>query len=512
MLVALAAQAFSPPSASACRWHSRRAAFPRATEGAEPPGLSVGIDLGTTSSAIAVVRDGKPEVIADDSGRRSLASRVSFAPDGTARVGEAAGPQAISSAKRLIGLTHEEVAATPRARALFAQQLTVLPNGGAGLRCPASGNVCAPEDVAARVLETLLARAESACGVRAERAVIGVPAHFTQPQREATRAAANAAGLQKVRLLEEPVAAALAYGLSGGADGGAPKEAEELVCVFDLGGGTLDVSLLDVGGGTIEVLSSSGESWLGGDDFDAAVAAHLAEAHGLSTHSRRAPSAELMRVARGLKERLTVARDASLPLPPVLLPPTQAATDGRSADATEVEAASGINATLSRKQLEATCATLLEQMKQPVMRAAAQAQVPLPGILGEGLGEAQAAAAAAARRAAASRAPRGSPKLKGRRVQRVLLVGAASRMPAVSAELYALTDVRPAVTAAVPPEYAVALGAAVQAAILDGSIEQLDVFNVMEAALLRGLAQGPAPTQRQKKGGGPGRGTRRRRR
>ena len=398
----IAAQAFSSPSALSCRRQSRRVAFPRAVADAEPPGLSVGIDLGTTSSAIAVVRDGKPEVIVDGSGRRSLASRVSFGPDGTARVGDAAGPLAISSAKRLMGLTHEAAAATPRARALFAQQLTVLPNRGAGLRCPASDTVCAPEDVAARVLETLLARAEAACGVRAERAVIGVPAHFTQPQREATRAAANAAGLQKVRLLEEPVAAALAYGLSGGADGGAPKEAEELVCVFDLGGGTLDVSLLDVGGGTIEVLSSAGESWLGGDDFDAAIASHLAEAHSLgASHSRRAPSAELMRLARQLKERLTVARDASLPLPPALLPAptTRAAADATAtedADAADAaDAGSGANLTLSRKQLEATCAALLEEMKQPVMRAAAQAQVPLPGVLGEGLGEAQAAAAAA---------------------------------------------------------------------------------------------------------------------
>lgn len=216
----LAASAFVPPasihhpptqlSLVATRFCSTVRLAAEAEEAAEfdqqqVPGAAVGIDLGTTSSSVAIVRDGTAEVVLDEHGRKTMPSRVLFGPNGPL-VGEAAGDMAISSAKRLIGRSYEEVATSARARALFGDQLVALPDGGAGLRCPTSGKVCAPEDVAALVLEALLDRAEAACGLRAQRAVIGVPAHFTQAQRDATRAAAAAAGIDKARrLLEELV-------------------------------------------------------------------------------------------------------------------------------------------------------------------------------------------------------------------------------------------------------------------------------------------------------------------
>lgn len=265
------------------------------------PGEVVGIDLGTTSSAVAVIlprADGPPtaEMVPDEAGSTTIPSRVIYRNGGIAvEDGTYIAPTALSSTKRLIGRTFSEVRDSRPVRALFSDSLLSLPDGSAGLRLSESGRVeesardntplgdddsddtnksddgpvtdarCSPVDVAAALLHALLVRSENMCGVRARRAIVGVPAHFTEPQRSATIAAAEQAGLETVRLLEEPVAAALAYGVGRGAG-------EELVLVFDLGGGTLDVSLLRVGGGTAEVLSSSGDAWLGGDDFDIAIA------------------------------------------------------------------------------------------------------------------------------------------------------------------------------------------------------------------------------------------------
>ena len=202
-----------------------------------PPGEVVGIDLGTTSSAVAVILGGEPEVVPDADGRMTIPSRVEFDGDGAAAVGHAApSATALCSTKRIIGRSYAHAQGSAAMRSLFGSSLRPLPDGSAGL------DTRSPEDAAAALLSALLAHSEAMCGVRASKAVVTVPAHFTEPQREATKRAAERAGLAKVRLLEEPVAAALAYGVG-------VEDTDELVMVFDLGGGTLDVSLLRVGRG-----------------------------------------------------------------------------------------------------------------------------------------------------------------------------------------------------------------------------------------------------------------------
>jgi molecular chaperone DnaK (HSP70) len=326
------------------------------------------------------------------------------------------------------------------------------------------------------------------------------------------------------------------------------------------------------------VLSTAGEPWLGGDDCDSEIAAALRGELRLGSGEGGAgcSDAELRQLARRLKEQLSVSRRAELPLPlpppslasPAAAPPaSDAAAAAAAATATATATAAAIapanatastdasatatvtsaTATVTRAQLEEWCAPLLVQMRDPVMRAAAQAQVPLQGMFDsragkEGMSQGGAEAMKRAARDAASRQSR--PGLKGRRVQRVLLVGAASRtptptptptltltpthpnpnpnpnphphlnpnpnpnpkqvgaasrMPAVAVMLYEMVGERPS-TGGVQPELAVALGAATQAGILEGSVTQVDVFNVLEAALIRGIAQGADLTQRQKRG------------
>jgi actin-like ATPase involved in cell morphogenesis len=569
------------------------------------PGVVVGIDLGTTSSAIAVVLGEEPSIVPDESDRSYLPSKVEFQDDGTVRVGFDAGPKALASCKRLMGRSFSEAKASA-ASALFADSLEMLPDGGAGVRVDAvtPALVCSPVDVAEQVLLELLDRSEAQCGVRASKAVLCVPAQFSEAARAATIEAAERTGLEKVRILEEPVAAALAYGVGCGDD-------DELVMVVDLGGGTLDVSLLRVGGGTAEVLSSAGDAWLGGDDFDVAIARHLSANGAICDAESGRPvderSAALREVARKLKEQLTVSKSAEVSLPnelvlvPVGLPanpgrrqsdggednedydttvamrPSRRAAgesvevmidasdqaldvaeferlalsgrlgvpladlgltgtgSGREAKFAEVEedeeeeeeeereeeegedddeeeedddddddddedelermvnVAEGATVSLTRAGLESACADLLERLREPVLKACAQAQVPLPGAAG---GKAARAAAHNAKGALAR------PSMKGQRIDCVLRVGAASRMPAVGSTLEALVGIKCPI-GRVRPEHAVALGAAVQAGVLEGSIEQLDVFSPFEAALIRGLGSGGGPRSQRERTGEP---------
>ena len=549
------------------------------------PGTIVGIDLGTTSSAIAVIIDSEPEIVPDAEGCRSLPSIVEFKPDGSTVVGSEAGPEGLASCKRLIGRSFSEASSTAAARELFGKSLVCLPGGDVGLRLDGE-RVCSPVEVATEVLCALLDQAEEQCGVRAERAVLCVPAQFPEVARAATLGAAERCGLAKVRLLEEPVAAALAYGVGR-------RAGDELVMVVDLGGGTLDVSLLRVGGGTAEVLSSAGDQWLGGDDFDVAIAKYLAASGEIVDEATGEPvderSGALRSVARRLKEQLTVAKVAEVPLPAGLVKLADVAPEGvlgsgdgerrgkdrrgkkprgeegggegreqvellldassLAIDVAEFEARAragefggllldshglveeeegsqreeeeadeededgevdeeedeaeddvqrGATAdmnvvSMTRAGLEAACADLLQRMREPILKACAQAQVPLPG----------AAAGAAARAAAGtSKGALARPSMKGQRVDIVLRVGAASRMPAVGSLLEALTGVKCPI-GTVRPEHAVALGAAVQAGVLEGSVEQLDVFSPFEAALIRGIATGSGKRSQRERTGEP---------
>lgn len=442
------------------------------------PGECVGIDLGTTSSAIAVVLGDQPEIVPDvESGRGTIPSRVTFMPDGSARVGRGATltDDSLVSTKRIIGRSLDDARSEPAARALFADSLTPLPDGRAGLK--ANGVLAAPEDVAAEILSALLQQAEDTCGARASRGVVCVPAHFTEAQRDATRSAAERAGLVKVRLLEEPVAAALAYGVGRGGD-------DELVMVFDLGGGTLDVSVLRVGGGTAEVLSSAGEPYLGGDDLDMAIADFLGSGPDGATLEDGEPadrhSPSLRRAARRLKEKLTVSKVAEVDWSSLGGGPS--------------------SLSLTRVSMEACCADLLSRMREPVIRACAQAQVALPGAVAGGA--ARASSSGSGGTGSAARALGRPASVKGQRLDCVLRVGAASRTPAVGKMLEALTGIKCPIET-VKPEHAVALGAAVQAGILDGSIEQFDVFNPLEAALIRGVSQGSGRRSQRERTGEP---------
>ena len=411
------------------------------------PGAAVGIDLGTTSSSIAVVSDGKPKIV------HSLTSTVRFT-DPAPLVGQHFGAPCIRSAKRLIGRSFAEVQNEPAVRAHFGPLLENT-DDAAALRCPSSNTIISPEEASAEILRALLDAAEAETGERADRAVIGVPAHFAKPQRDATRAAASTVGLESVKLLEEPVCAALAFGV-GGAD-------DELAIVFDLGGGTLDVALLMVGGGTCEVLSSAGEPWLGGDDVDTAIVKLLAKEEALGGLGAR--SGEALAAARALKEQLTVRKQAEVSEPASI--------------------------TLSRKQLEAASKPLFTAMQAPVIRACEASGVVLPGVV-EDIGRGGKAA-----RGLPGGRPAARPRA-GHSLDRLLLVGAASRLHGLPKMLESLTGLR--ADTGVKPEEAVALGAAVQAGVLDGALEQVDCIGVLEAAMIRGLASGKRASQSKRRG------------
>ena len=285
---------------------TRSARARRARAAAVAPRASIcGIDLGTTNSAVAVIVDGKPVIVPDEDGRRTTPSVVSFLPDGTVLVGHAARKRlskdpanTFHSVKRFIGKRYKdkrvvedarrvpyEVCATVAADADALDIVGLGPRGdgaGSSPRDAPSRRKLTPEEISAHVLRRLVHRASRALGEPVHRAVITVPAYFDDQQCDATRRAAERAGLEKVKILHEPVAAALAYGVD--------VDGDETVFVFDLGGGTFDVSILDVGGGTVEVLATGGDAHLGGDDFDRRVALWLAR--------RRATGAVRTRGAR----------------------------------------------------------------------------------------------------------------------------------------------------------------------------------------------------------------------
>jgi molecular chaperone DnaK len=232
---------------------------------------AVGIDLGTTNSVIATVEGGQPTVIPNAEGSRTTPSVVAFTEQGERLVGQVARRQAIlnpkgtiSSAKRFIGRRFEEVESE-----INAVSYDVVPGPDGMARFKVRDKLYAPEEISAMVLRKLAEDAGKYLGERVTEAVITVPAYFNDAQRQATKDAGKIAGLEVLRIINEPTAAALAYGLD--------KKSNETVLVFDLGGGTFDVSILDVGDGVVEVRSTSGDTHLGGDDFDRRLVDHLAD-------------------------------------------------------------------------------------------------------------------------------------------------------------------------------------------------------------------------------------------
>jgi molecular chaperone DnaK len=390
---------------------------------------AVGIDLGTTNSVIAATEAGKPTVIANAEGSRTTPSVVAFTSQGERLVGQLARRQAILnpkgtiySAKRFIGRRYDEVGSE-----LDAVSFDVVSGPDGAVRFQVQGKQYAPEEVSALVLRKLAEDASKFLGEKVTEAVITVPAYFNDAQRQATKDAGRIAGLEVLRIINEPTAAALAYGLD--------KKQNETVLVFDLGGGTFDVSILDIGEGVVEVRATAGDTHLGGDDFDRRLVDYLADEfqrdNGIDLRTDPQALQRLFEAAERAKVELSAVTQTSVSLPFI------------TADASGPK---HLNATLMRSTFEQVTADLVERTTGPVQQAMADA------------------------------------KLTDSDIDEVILVGGSTRIPAVQNLVRRLTGGKdPNMT--VNPDEVVALGAAVQAAVLKGEVKDVLLLDVTPLSL-----------------------------
>jgi molecular chaperone DnaK len=390
---------------------------------------AVGIDLGTTNSVIAVVEGGQPTVIPNAEGSRTTPSVVAFMENGERLVGQLARRQAIlnpkgtiTSAKRFIGRRFDEVQSE-----INAVSFDVAPGPDGTARFEIRGKQYAPEEVSALVLRKLVEDAGKFLGEKVTEAVITVPAYFNDAQRQATKDAGKIAGLEVLRIINEPTAAALAYGLD--------RKSSETVLVFDLGGGTFDVSILDVGDGVFEVRATSGDTHLGGDDFDRRLVDYLADEfeqeNGINLRNDSQALQRLFEAAEKAKVELSSVTQAQINLPFV------------TADANGPK---HLVTTVMRSTFEQITADLVERTLKPVEQAMADAKVTASDI------------------------------------DEVILVGGSTRMPAVQNLVRRLTDGKdPNMT--VNPDEVVAVGAAIQAAILKGEVKDVLLLDVTPLSL-----------------------------
>ncbi|MFN4195222.1 MAG: molecular chaperone DnaK [Thermosynechococcus sp.] len=389
----------------------------------------VGIDLGTTNSCVAVMEGGKPTVIANAEGFRTTPSVVAYTKNGDRLVGQIAKRQAVMnpentfySVKRFIGRRFDEV--THEATEVSYKVLNV--NGNVKLDCPALGKQFAPEEISAQVLRKLKEDASKYLGEEVTQAVITVPAYFNDSQRQATKDAGKIAGLEVLRIINEPTAASLAYGLD--------KKANETILVFDLGGGTFDVSILEVGDGVFEVLATSGDTHLGGDDFDKKIVDYLAE-------SFRAQEGIDLRKDKQALQRLTEAAEkAKIELSSVMqteinLPFITATQDGPK----------HLDMTLTRAKFEELCSDLIDRCRVPVEQALKDA------------------------------------KLTKEQIDEVVLVGGSTRIPAIQELVKRLLGKEP--NQSVNPDEVVAVGAAIQAGVLAGEVKDILLLDVTPLSL-----------------------------
>ena len=390
---------------------------------------AVGIDLGTTNSVIAAVEAGQPTVIPNSEGSRTTPSVVAFTEDGERLVGQLARRQAIlnpkgtiSSAKRFIGRRYDEVESEINA---VSYDVAAGPDGMA--RFKVRDKLYAPEEIAAQILRKLADDAGKFLGEKVTEAVITVPAYFNDAQRQATKDAGTIAGLDVLRIINEPTAAALAYGLE--------RNENETVLVFDLGGGTFDVSILDVGEGVVEVRATSGDTHLGGDDFDRRIVDHLADEfqrdNGIDLRTDPQALQRLFEAAERAKIELSSVTQTTISLPFI------------TADANGPK---HLNTTLMRSTFEQITADLIERTKGPVEQALADA------------------------------------KLSANDIDEVILVGGSTRIPAVQNLVRKLTGGKePNMT--VNPDEVVAIGAAIQAGVLKGEVKDVLLLDVTPLSL-----------------------------
>jgi molecular chaperone DnaK len=390
---------------------------------------AVGIDLGTTNSVIATVEGGQPTVIPNVEGSRTTPSVVAFTDQGERLVGQLARRQSIlnpkgtiSSAKRFIGRRFEEVTSE-----LNAVTFDVVEGSDGVARFNAHGKLYAPEEISALVLRKLAEDAGKFLGERVTEAVITVPAYFNDAQRQATKDAGRIAGLEVLRIINEPTAAALAYGLD--------KKSHETVLVFDLGGGTFDVSVLDVGDGVVEVRATSGDTHLGGDDFDRRLVDHLADEfqkdNGIDLRNDPQALQRLFEAAERAKVELSSVTQTQVNLPFI------------TADASGPR---HLVTTIMRSTFETLTNDLIERCLGPVEQAMTDAKVTANDI------------------------------------DEVILVGGSTRIPAVQNLVRRLTGGKdPNMT--VNPDEVVAVGAAIQAAIIKGEVKDVLLLDVTPLSL-----------------------------
>ncbi len=390
---------------------------------------AVGIDLGTTNSVIAVWESGEARVVPNAEGSRTTPSVVAFTDTGERLVGQLARRQSIlnpkgtvTSAKRFVGRRFDEVTDEVKAVAY-----DVVEGDGGAVRFKVRDRLHAPEEISALVLRKLVDDAAKSVGERITEAVITVPAYFNDAQRTATRDAGRIAGLEVLRIINEPTAAALAYGLD--------KKQHETVLVFDLGGGTFDVSILDVGEGVVEVRATAGDTHLGGDDFDRRLVDHLADSfqrdNGIDLRQDPQAMQRLFEAAEKAKSELSSVTQTQVSLPFI------------TADASGPK---HLTETLMRSTFEQITADLVERCLGPIEQAMADAKVTDADI------------------------------------DEVILVGGSTRIPAVQSLVRRLTGGKDP-NMSVNPDEVVAVGAAVQAGVLKGEVKDVLLLDVTPLSL-----------------------------
>ena len=394
---------------------------------------AVGIDLGTTNSVIAVMEGGKPEVIVNAEGGRTTPSVVAYKGDERlvgqiAKRQAALNPQAtLSEVKRFIGRRWDEVN-EEASRSPFK----VKQGDSGSVRIEVNGQDLAPEQISAEVLRKLVADASAKIGQSIKDAVITVPAYFDNSQREATRQAGEIAGLNVLRVINEPTAAALAYGLE--------RKGNETVLVFDLGGGTFDVTVLELGEGVFEVRSTAGDTHLGGADFDHRVVDWLAgefeKEHKFDLRKDPQALQRLIEAAERAKIELSASSETTISLPFITFDP-------------ETRTPLHLERKLTRAKFEELTADLLRRVREPVQQALRDA------------------------------------KVEAKDINEVILVGGSTRMPGVKRVVKEITGKEP--NESVNPDEAVALGAAVQAGIITGDANLGDIVLVDVTPLTLGV-------------------------
>jgi molecular chaperone DnaK len=390
----------------------------------------VGIDLGTTNSCVAVIEGGEPTVIANAEGQRTTPSVVAYTKNKEKLVGQIAKRQGVMnpentfySVKRFIGRKYAEVT---HETTEVSYKVMQNGNGNVKLNCPASSKQFAPEEISAEVLRKLADDASKYLGEKVTQAVITVPAYFNDSQRQATKDAGKIAGLEVLRIINEPTAAALAYGLE--------KKGNETILVFDLGGGTFDVSILEVGDGVCEVKATSGDTHLGGDDFDKKLVDWLAEEfktnQGIDLRKDKQALQRLTEAAEKAKIELSSTTQTNINLPFIT-----ATQDGPK----------HLDLTLTRAKFESMCADLLDRCRIPVEQALKDA------------------------------------KLSNSDVDEIVLVGGSTRIPAVQNLVRQITGKEPC--QGVNPDEVVAVGAALQAGVMAGEVKDLLLLDVTPLSL-----------------------------